>query len=102
MILEFCKKYAEAKKEKNIIDFNDIEHFALKILINEDESKTEVAKKYTEKFEEILIDELSEQADVFNYEFVCDLGKRIPRVYIKNGEIVGTKDYYNDDYEINI
>ena len=52
--------------------------------------------------EEILIDELSEQADVFNYEFVCDLGKRIPRVYIKNGEIVGTKDYYNDDYEINI
>lgn len=57
IVIEFSKKFSENKKEKNIIDFNDIEHFALKILINEDESKTEVAKKYTEKFEEILIDE---------------------------------------------
>ncbi len=32
----------------------------------------------------------------FNYELVCDLGKRIPRVYIQNGEIVSTKDYYRD------
>ena len=52
--------------------------------------------------EEILIDDLSVLAGTFNYEFVCDLGKRIPRVYLKNGEIVGTKDYYEDDYEINI
>lgn len=51
---------------------------------------------------EILIDELAVMAGTFNYEFVCDLGKRIPRVYLKNGDIIGTKDYYNDDYEINI
>lgn len=52
--------------------------------------------------EEILIDELAVLAGTFNYEFVCDLGKRIPRVYLKNGQVVGTKDYYDDDYEINI
>lgn len=52
--------------------------------------------------EEILIDDLAALAGTFNYEFVCDLGKRIPRVYLKNGEIVGTKDYFDDDYEINI
>lgn len=52
--------------------------------------------------QEILIDDLAVLAGTFNYEFVCDLGKRIPRVYLKNGKIVGTKDYYNDDYEINI
>ena len=52
--------------------------------------------------EEILIDDLAVLAGTFNYEFVCDLGKRIPRVYLKNGQIVGTKDYYDDDYEINI
>ena len=57
MIIEFSKKYAEAKRERNIIDFNDIEHFALKILVNENESMSEVAKKYQAKFEEILIDE---------------------------------------------
>ena len=54
LLLEFCRKYAEAKKEKNIIDFNDIEHFALKILTANDSN---VADKYREKFEEILIDE---------------------------------------------
>ena len=57
IILEFIDEFAKKKKEKNIIDFNDIEHFALKILVNEDGEKTEVAKKYENKFEEILIDE---------------------------------------------
>lgn len=52
--------------------------------------------------EKILIDELALLAGTFNYEFVCDISKRIPRVYLKDGKIVGTKDYYNDDYEINI
>ena len=52
--------------------------------------------------QEILIDDLAVLAGTFNYEFVCDLGKRIPRVYLRNGKILGTKDYYNDDYEINI
>lgn len=56
----------------------------------------------TDGNEEILIDDLAALAGTFNYEFVCDLGKRIPRVYIKDGEIVGTKDYFDDDYEINI
>lgn len=52
-------------------------------------------------YEEILIDELALMADSFNYEFVCSVGKRVPRVYLKNGEIVATKDYYDDDYDIN-
>lgn len=51
--------------------------------------------------EEILIDELAIMAGSFNYEFICDIGKRVPRVYIKDGKIVGTKDYFADDYEIN-
>lgn len=52
--------------------------------------------------EGILIDDLAVLAGTFNYEFVCDLGKRIPRVYIKDNKVVGTKDYFDDDYEINI
>ena len=52
--------------------------------------------------ENIKIDDLAVLAGTFNYEFVCDLGKRIPRVYMKNGEVVGTKDYYDDDYNIEI
>ena len=57
LVLEFCEVYSEKKKEKNIIDFNDIEHFALKILLYEDGNPSNIAKKYSEKFEEIAIDE---------------------------------------------
>ena len=61
LVNEFSNQFAIRKKEKNIIDFNDIEHFALRILIKKDEKtgkfiKTEIAKNYEEKFEEIAID----------------------------------------------
>ena len=57
LIIEFSNNFTKAKREKNIIDFNDIEHLALKILVDENEEPTEIAKKYQEKFEEIAIDE---------------------------------------------
>ena len=61
LIIEFDKQFSKKKREKNILDFSDIEHFALSILVKKDEQgnlvKTEVAEKYTQKFEEIAIDE---------------------------------------------
>lgn len=42
----------------------------------------------------ISVEEVSNMAHSFNYEFVCDIGKRIPRVYYNNGQVVETKDYY--------
>lgn len=48
----------------------------------------------------ITVEELSELAGTFNYEFVCDLGKRIPRVYYREGKIVCMKDYFIDEYEM--
>ena len=57
LILEFSNEFKNAKREKNVIDFNDIEHLALKILVGENDEPTEIAKKYQEKFEEIAIDE---------------------------------------------
>ena len=44
----------------------------------------------------ITIEEISAMAHSFNYEFVCDIGKRIPRVYYRNGKVIETKDYYPD------
>lgn len=40
------------------------------------------------------VETLSALSGRFNYEFVCDLGKRIPRVFVKEGKIVGTQDYF--------
>lgn len=58
LTLEFMEEFAGRKEEKNLIDFNDLEHFALKILVKEDEKEpTQAALELSELFEEILIDE---------------------------------------------
>lgn len=44
----------------------------------------------------ITMEELGALSGRFNYELACDLGKRIPRVYLKDGEIVCTKDDYGE------
>ena len=71
LIYKFMQKYREAKREKNIIDFNDIEHYALNILVKKDEKgkyiATDVAKKYQKKFEEIAIDEYQDSNLVQEY-----------------------------------
>lgn len=46
--------------------------------------------------EQITMEQLGALSGRFNYELACCLGKRIPRVYIKNGQVVCTKDYYHD------
>ena len=46
--------------------------------------------------EEITMEELGALSGRFNYELACDLGKRIPRVYLKDGEIVCTVDDYGE------
>lgn len=71
IILEFSNRYSEKKKEKNIVDFNDIEHRALQLLLKKDEDgnyvPTEVAKKYQNKFVEIAIDEYQDSNMVQEY-----------------------------------
>lgn len=66
---QFMEALAEKKREKNIIDFSDMEHFALQILLKEDgegiPSKT--AQSFQEYFEEILIDEYQDSNLVQEY-----------------------------------
>lgn len=40
------------------------------------------------------VDVLSRLSGRFNYEFVCNLGKRIPRTYLRHGKVVGQMDYF--------
>ena len=71
LIFEFGKRFEKTKKDKNMLDFNDIEHLALKILIKQTEDgkiqRTEVAKKYAQKFIEIDIDEYQDSNLVQEY-----------------------------------
>ena len=55
LVIEFETEFTKTKMDKNLIDFNDIEHLAYKLLVDENGNKTDIAKKYD--FNEILIDE---------------------------------------------
>lgn len=50
--------------------------------------------------EVITVEEISELAGTFNYEFVCDLNKRIPRNYYMNGEYIGSHDYFHEKWKL--
>ena len=71
LVIKFDESFQNTKREKNIIDFNDIEHFALKILLSRDADgnyiPSKVAEKYRDKFEEIAIDEYQDSNQVQEY-----------------------------------
>lgn len=45
---------------------------------------------------EISMEEIGDLSGRFNYEFACDLGKRIPRVYVREGKVTETRDYFGE------
>lgn len=61
LTIDFGKAFAEKKREDGIIDFADMEHFALQILVTRDEDGNSVpsatAKELQEYYEEIMTDE---------------------------------------------
>lgn len=70
LVLEFETEFSKKKRERNIVDFHDIEHFALEILLKEKDGQiipTDIAKKYQAKFEEIAIDEYQDSNLVQEY-----------------------------------
>src|SRR5699024_3898430 len=55
----FLESFAKGKRKMNVLDFNDLEHFALEILQTVDEQTNEKTAQlfYQEKFKEVMIDE---------------------------------------------
>ncbi|HWR60960.1 MAG TPA: helicase-exonuclease AddAB subunit AddA [Clostridia bacterium] len=61
LVLEFSDKYREKKKQKGVIDFNDLEHYCLKVLTCRTDdgglAPTQAALDLRERYEEIYVDE---------------------------------------------
>lgn len=77
-----------------MVDVTDIED------VNKDDEVVLIGRSGDE---EITVEKMAEIAgDTFNYEIICDIGKRIPRVFYRNGEIVGAKDYFSDKYDMRV
>lgn len=62
LTIDFAENFAAAKRAKAIADFNDLEHFCLKILLAENSTPeqvepSDVAKALQKKYDEVMVDE---------------------------------------------
>lgn len=65
LLEEFEKRYRLEKNKQSLLDFSDIEHLALALLVDEKEGKiTEIARSLQEKFQEIYTDEYQDTSFV--------------------------------------
>lgn len=118
LVSEFAEKYEEKRLEKGIISFNDMEHFALRILYTIDENGNRVpsdtAIELRASFDEILMDEYqdcnrvqeelmcaisSETSNRYNRFMVGDVKQSIYKFRLANPElfIEKYKCYRTDD-----
>ena len=78
LTLAFKEAFDRAKREKNILDFDDIEHFALQTLLRREGDSyvpTETALAYRSRFHEIMIDEYQDSNLVQEYLLSCISGE---------------------------
>ncbi len=87
LALTFEQKYAAKKSKKQVLDFNDLEHFCLEILTCYDDgyiSPSKVALSYRERYAEILVDEYQDsnllQESIINMVSKSDTGA--PNVFM--------------------
>lgn len=68
LTIEFMERYNKKKREKNILDFNDLEHLCLQILIDISDdgevTPSKVAREFKEKFVEVLVDEYQDSSNI--------------------------------------
>lgn len=83
LTLKFKEYLDNAKREKNIIDFTDMEHLALNILVEKDDNGNiiprDAALEYQEYFEEIMVDEYQDANEVQELLIKSISGENIDR-----------------------
>ncbi|UFU00523.1 helicase-exonuclease AddAB subunit AddA [Radiobacillus kanasensis] len=62
LVRDFKDRYTTMKKEKALVDFSDLEHYCLRVLLDESSEPgnwipSSVAKEFKQKFTEVLVDE---------------------------------------------
>lgn len=90
LVIEFGEKFGKSKKEKGVLDFNDLEHLCLKILTAEESN---VSQKFKEYFYEVLVDEYQDSNNV--QEAIIDL---VSRKYGENPNVFMVGDVKQSIY----
>ena len=67
LTLKFMEAFAVRKREKNVLDFTDMEHFALGILVRKEEGElipTQAARELSARYDEVMVDEYQDSNEV--------------------------------------
>ena len=82
LVIDVQKAYAAEKKRRGVMDFSDLEHFAVRLLRQEDGSPTPLAHSWSARFEEVMVDEYQDTNQVQNAIFfaISHQGRRLFQV----------------------
>ena len=69
LVEDFSQAYAQEKKKRNLLDFSDLEHFAVRLLTDEVGQPTDLARQWGAQYTEIMVDEYQDTNEVQNTIF---------------------------------
>ena len=64
LTLAFDRAYAKEKQSRGLVDYADLEHKAARLLLGEDETTTELARRLSGRYTEIMVDEYQDVSRV--------------------------------------
>ncbi len=111
LVEDFAETYEAVKQRKHLLDFADLEHKALSLLVDSAGQPTEIARQTGKRFAEIMVDEYQDtnkvQNDIFsalsqdaeNLFFVGDIKQSIYRFRLADPSIFLGKYQYFMPYE---
>ena len=83
LVIEFQHAYQQEKEKKDVLDFSDLEHFSVRLLTeNETGEPSELARYWSSRFVEVMVDEYQDTNQVQNVIFtaISDRGRKLFQV----------------------
>lgn len=79
LVLDFQEAFSKEKARMGLVDFSDLEHFAVKLLIDEHGEPFQLAQALSSRFDEVLVDEYQDTNQVQNaiFDAVSGGGRRL-------------------------
>ena len=71
LVRDFEGEFSALKRKRGVLDFSDLEHFAVKLLVDEEGRPTDLARRWGERYEEVMVDEYQDTNAVQNAIFTA-------------------------------